>query len=312
MLIKVCTSYHRRISNITQACLDKLEDRNGLEFEKSKKSGSNVSKNRNGQVYDHRGVDPWADFFLFTDDDHGFEQSDIEDMVKKMEVNSIDVLGGAYGFKEPGFERLLVAGNWMPGFPGNTLNPEGYVPADASGLILCDWVPAGFLMVRRSVFCLVPPPWFMDRAVDIPPEAKYPFKQDNVGEDIGFCLALREAGIEVYLDADIRIKHHLTNKSWAFPLTDRNIHIGHKKGDVMENKDQNQKQTLPKSYASMALQLNQKNSEIITKMAMDYDSVVAMIQSKEEEIENLKVKLAEKESEISKLTSPVKEESTSA
>ena len=82
----------------------------------------------------------------------------------------------------------------------------------------------------------------------------------------------------------------------------------------MENKDQNQKQkqTLPKSYASMALQLNQKNSDIITKMAMDYDSVVAMIQSKEEEIENLKVKLAEKESEISKLTSPVKEESTSA
>ena len=253
--------------------MDKLEDRNGLEFEKSKKSGSNVSKNRNGQVYDHRGVDPWADFFLFTDDDHGFEQSDIEDMVKKMEVNSIDVLGGAYGFKEPGFERLLVAGNWMPGFPGNTLNPEGYVPADASGLILCDWVPAGFLMVRRSVFCLVPPPWFMDRAVDIPPEAKYPFKQDNVGEDIGFCLALREAGIEVYLDADIRIKHHLTNAT----------------GEVMENLKQ--KHDIPLSYTAIALQLNQKNSEVITKMAMDYEAVVAMFQAKDEEILNLKSEL---------------------
>ena len=74
----------------------------------------------------------------------------------------------------------------------------------------------------------------------------------------------------------------------------------------MENKDQ--KQTLPKSYASRALQLNQKNSEIITKMAMDYNSVVAIIQEQSNEIEKLKSKLAEKESEIAKSTTSTKEE----
>ena len=134
-------------------------------------------------------------------------------------------------------------------------------------------------------------PWFYHPVMPVPPGSG-PYPQKSVGEDIGFCLRAREAGIKIYIDC--------------------NIHIGHKKGDTMENQnqnqDQNQKQTLPKSYASMALQLNQKNSEIITKMAMDYDILVVTIQSKEEEIQKLKSEVAEKEWEIEKLKFPTKDE----
>ena len=286
--ILVVVPHNGYITAHTMRSLDLIKNGNGLEFRISKHHGSVfIADNRNDQCYGKDGLDNWADYFLFIDSDIEFTLAHIHAMVER----NVDICSVSYCFKEDILSDYIVAGNWIPGYPGISEKKKEFRRSNTTGFVCVDWVGAGFLLVKKSAMEKMTFPWFYHPVMPVPPGSG-PYPQKSVGEDIGFCLRAREAGIKIYIDC--------------------NIHIGHKKGDVMENKDQNQKQTLPKSYASMALQLNQKNSEIITKMAMDYDSVVAMIQSKEEEIENLKVKLAEKESEISKLTSPVKEESTSA
>ena len=282
MKILVVIPHNGHISNHTLQSVEGINDGDGLEFRFASHPGSiYIADNRNDQCYNADGLLSWPDAFLFVDSDMEFTLPDIHALAAR----DVEICCGAYCFKEAPLAGFLVAGNWLPDYPGMASRVPGFRSSVTHGCFPVDWSGLGFALVQKTALKRMVFPWFYHPVMPVPPGAG-PYPQKAVGEDIGFCLRARDAGIKIYIDC--------------------NIHIGHKKGDVMENKDQ--KQTLPKSYASMALQLNQKNSEIITKMAMDYDAVVAMIQEKANEIEQLKSKLAEKESEIAKLTTPTKEE----
>jgi len=60
-----------------------------------------------------------------------------------------------------------------------------------------DGIGAGFLLIETGVFKKIEPPYF----------ALEPWGNGTVGEDVYFCKKAREAGVEVWCDPTIPLKH---------------------------------------------------------------------------------------------------------
>lgn len=73
----------------------------------------------------------------------------------------------------------------------------------AAGVQVRTYVGAGFLLVARGTFPHLRYPWFHHRMVE-----KYDTRE-QCGEDVGFCLAAREAGIPIKVDFDHPVEHKL-------------------------------------------------------------------------------------------------------
>jgi len=74
-----------------------------------------------------------------------------------------------------------------------TGNPIEILPAEQSDLIECDGVGAGCLLVHRSVFEKVKPPYFK--------------LLNYVGEDFYFCRKVQEAGFKIFTDPGVLCGH---------------------------------------------------------------------------------------------------------
>lgn len=72
--------------------------------------------------------------------------------------------------------------------------PDGEATTGETGLRRVEWVGAGCLMVRRSVFERIPFPWF-----------EHPVP--GIDEDAIFCAKARTLGIPVYLDCGLHAGH---------------------------------------------------------------------------------------------------------
>jgi hypothetical protein len=86
---------------------------------------------------------------------------------------------------------------------GGEWNPDGLIECDATG--------TGCLMFEMSVFRKMPRPWF-----------KFRTDEKNgmpIGEDIGFCQDLKEAGYRVFVDCTVPAGHLATM------VINRNTHL---------------------------------------------------------------------------------------
>jgi len=201
--IKIVVPHNGRISNHTLQSLDNIKDGNGLEFEFGQHPGSiYVADNRNDQCYGPDGLDAWPDAFLFVDSDMEFTLADIHALAAR----NVEICCGAYCFKETPMAEFIVAGMWLPDYPGISSRMPGFRSSVTHGCFPVDWSGFGFALVSKAALQKMPFPWFHHPVMPVPPGAG-PFPQKAVGEDIGFCLRAREAGIKVYLDADVRIGH---------------------------------------------------------------------------------------------------------
>lgn len=148
--------------------------------------------------------DPDATDLFFIDSDIGFDAAAILKLLERPE----DVVGGIYPLKrEEG------------GFPV-VIKTEDGVPIGQGGLIEADFLPGGFLRIKRSVF---------ERMVQAYPELKY---EDSVvwvnsgtlqaahdffsmgvygrrfrGEDFAFCQRWRDIGGRCWVYPDIDFEH---------------------------------------------------------------------------------------------------------
>ncbi len=75
--------------------------------------------------------------------------------------------------------------------------------AKTKGVKARSFVGGGFLLVEAMVFQHLAYPWFHHRMVE-----RYDFRE-QCGEDVGFCLALREAGYKILVDFDHPVAHRL-------------------------------------------------------------------------------------------------------
>jgi hypothetical protein len=79
----------------------------------------------------------------------------------------------------------------------------GKDPITATGVHARSYIGAGFLLVERNVFRHLAYPWFHHRMIE-----KYDTRE-QCGEDVGFCLAAREAGFPIHVDFDHPVEHQL-------------------------------------------------------------------------------------------------------
>lgn len=73
------------------------------------------------------------------------------------------------------------------------------------GLIECDYIGFGAVLVKGRVFEEIKVPWFKQNTEHIKVDGKPRFKE--IGEDVWFSEKAREAGYKVYVDTDCHVGH---------------------------------------------------------------------------------------------------------
>jgi hypothetical protein len=108
--------------------------------------------------------------------------------------------------------------------------PAGEIWSDADGLVVCDFVPTGFMRIHRSVFRRMTVPRYKIGAVDLAPRpvtvviegsaevgAFFQCVVENgeyVGEDVEFCRRWQRAGGVVRAFADMELRHSGGGQTW--------------------------------------------------------------------------------------------------
>lgn len=166
------------------------------------KPGPYIHKNRNWLV--HRFMQSDAEAILFIDADVTW---DAEAVVRLFDWG-LPVCGGAYPMKQELEEY-----------------PTKLLPRIDNGMIEAQWLPGGFLMIRRDVFTTMKPhvEHFIDPSSNGESVAAY-FQnviypgQQEAGEDVEFCNRWRALGGKVWCWPNIDFEHS-GYKSWAGNLS---------------------------------------------------------------------------------------------
>ena len=154
--------------------------------------------------------DPSITHLMMIDSDICFEPLQVARLLQ----HNLDFVAGAYAYQHTGLltgaAKKYVAGFWdEPYFQEHYVFPcVSAADLDAAqGLVAVDWVGLGFVLVKTSVFGLIDYPWFSSKDIVIPAGGEGPPLVDSTSEDVGFCLRLREAGVKLWLDPTVRVRH---------------------------------------------------------------------------------------------------------
>lgn len=143
---------------------------------------------RNGVVKDALAVG--AEWLLFLDDDHTFPP----DTLMRLLSHDLPVVGALYLQRQKPFRPIAYsekAGTWYKHLRLPDLPNEGLVPVRAMG--------TGGMLIRSEVFRQIEYPWF---------------EHGLASEDLMFCDKVHELGIEMFIDAGVRLGHLATSAMW--------------------------------------------------------------------------------------------------
>ena len=119
------------------------------------------------------------------------------DMIKKMISHKKPVVGARVHRRYPPFDPLMMRGEIGVHYP--VPDEEIFKDDEFASLVEVDATGCGCVLYDTSVFIdMFPAQWFKMRVGD---------KGQPIGEDIGFCADLKEAGIDIFVDCSIDIKH---------------------------------------------------------------------------------------------------------
>ena len=144
--------------------------------------------NREHLVQD--AMEAGVDYLMFIDTDVVFPV----EAIPKLIAHDKDIVGGMYNLKQD--EPVTTIKLWNDDRSEFRALKDEPLPA---GLFRVAALPTGFMLVKASVFERLSFPYF-----------PCDFGQ---GEDVSFCLKAQEAGIEVWCDPTIQIKH-IGNKAY--------------------------------------------------------------------------------------------------
>lgn len=134
--------------------------------------------------------------YLFLDSDIAFTVAD----VRAAMAHDAPILGLPY-FRHEGDGTYQAAG---------AMSAQGqlslFLKAGIKGLQRIPFIGAGFLLVKREALETMAYPWFHHRVLNIEEMS------ENCGNDVGFCLAAREAGIPILCDFDRPVYHRLRRR----------------------------------------------------------------------------------------------------
>lgn len=124
-----------------------------------------------------------------------------EDVIKLYESDK-DIISGAYLFANgevAAYEKFLSKGYSFEDIK------------DKTNLMEIDGCGFGFVCVKSGVFESLSRPWFQQVMTTVKrDEEEYQFPV--MGEDISWCMRVKEKGYEVWLDPTVQVTHHKTMK----------------------------------------------------------------------------------------------------
>ena len=131
---------------------------------------------------------------LMLDTDQIYED---ENMIPTLINHDLPVVGVKVHRRYEPYDPILLRGEVgaFIGVPDDEIKAGGLIKVDATG--------CGCLMINTEILLDMPEPWFELKTGDI---------GQPIGEDISFCMQLKERGIDVMVDCDINILHLMT---WA-------------------------------------------------------------------------------------------------
>lgn len=118
----------------------------------------------------------------------------------KLYESELDIVSGLYVLDTAG----TVAANYPrnDGVPTRMNKVEFMLhdrPVEVGG------VGFGFLCVKRGVFEAMARPWFLIGRVRWSPDSEM---RVNVGEDYSWCARAQQAGYKIWVDPEVKLKHH--------------------------------------------------------------------------------------------------------
>lgn len=134
-----------------------------------------------------------SDYLLFIDTDMSFPN----DAITRLLAHQKDVVGGAYNEKHFPLTSTVKMSDGKGGFLDGELLP--------SEPFKCAAVATGFMAVNlKRMVQLMAPPFF---AYETSQRLKLEAKLGRSGEDVAFCVRANNAGMEVWCDPTIPLKH---------------------------------------------------------------------------------------------------------
>lgn len=178
----------------------------GLTYKWINKSGSLVSTTRELTALDSFDPD-WEAREVgsgkFTYDKVFWIDSDVSwtiDNFRTILESELDIVGGMYQTTPDG--RVAVAKFDLDGNP--TVVREQDFIFEEERFIEVYGLGFGFIAMKQGVFEACSRPWFYMRSIRWP----HLDFDTNLGEDYSFCVNAREAGFKVWLDLNVKVKHH--------------------------------------------------------------------------------------------------------
>lgn len=114
------------------------------------------------------------------------------DTITKLLSHDLPVCGAKTHRRYPPFDSLMYRGEHGK----YELVPDEEI--EAGGLVEVSATGTGCIMYKTEVFLKIDAPWF-----------EFSIGKDGnpIGEDIGFCIKLKEAGYKIFVDTSIHIGH---------------------------------------------------------------------------------------------------------
>jgi hypothetical protein len=198
MTIKVCLPYYLHYQD-AEPGIQELIHCKEQEFNIVTGQGYDPAQARNLMVSENQQEKQteFGEFshFLFVDSDIIFNVAHALALLE----HDKDIISAAYIRRDR--PKFFNAGLWDEEVPGNI---SKHFQADSTGLNKCDYVGAGFLLVKAEAFSKIAFPWFRRYVI-----GDDKGRRMEISEDYGFCMGAREAGLDVWVDCDTVVEHNI-------------------------------------------------------------------------------------------------------
>ena len=227
------SDYEFDVSYVTRANLDAMYDymrARGWDVHEEIIHGVNVADHHN--TFAHRMKGDWL---IVCGSDHGFTPNAAELLVQSAEQEPYPkIVASLISYRNPPNQFVACL------FARDGKNPRPIVPwrdfhpmqAMSGGLMKVDTAGSGFCLYHRSVFDIVPPPWFQyapylsqpklesllkrvgrgEGGVEVEEDARWLLAQSRTaspyGPDYYFNVKAKDYGIDTYLNFGCRVSHY--------------------------------------------------------------------------------------------------------
>lgn len=187
----------------TTISLKKLEGAAPYNLATKYKKSTYIHTARNGFVYD--AVDLKADYLMFVDADMSFTAQGFNALIEHGLKMDTDLIGGLYVSRYN--EKINIIKKIKSNDKGEKfLEDIKEIPTFEKPFEV-DGIGTGFLLINMRVFTKLEPPFFYYPNPKDFGLREVPFPKNELGDDISFCMKVRQAGFQIFCDPTFELGH---------------------------------------------------------------------------------------------------------